>query len=194
VIVVTALACEPARAPVDVPSPPVARASQPLGVAATSSLPPSTGVVVTPPSGSPTTTSTESRPLASSPPSATVASARPDSTASAAPVPASTATTIAELGAKRPTPGCFCEFERDRIAVSIPCGVTTCVDDQSMTCGADKQVAPGDPCTTSAACFCTVNLDEDNAMQIACGLTACANGTSFTCSPDGTTKTNGACS
>jgi hypothetical protein len=109
------------------------------------------------------------------------------------PQPASTATTIAELGTKKPIPGCFCEFERDRIEVSIPCGVTTCVDDQSLTCGADKQVVAGDPCQTSAACFCTVDLDEDNTMQIACGLTACAEGTSFTCTSDGKTKRNGAC-
>ncbi|HTJ81118.1 MAG TPA: hypothetical protein VL400_05320 [Polyangiaceae bacterium] len=109
------------------------------------------------------------------------------------PQPAPTATTIAELGTKKPIPGCFCEFERDRIEVSIPCGVTTCVDDQSLTCGADKQVVAGDPCQTSAACFCTVDLDEDNTMQIACGLTACAEGTSFTCTSDGKTKRNGAC-
>jgi hypothetical protein len=108
------------------------------------------------------------------------------------PAPQPTATTLAELGTRRPIPGCFCEVDRDRIEVSIPCGVTTCVDGRALACGADRQVASGDACAPSA-CACTVDLQDDAAVEIACGLSACTSEGTIACTDDGKVERRGPC-
>ncbi|NUP13870.1 MAG: hypothetical protein HOW73_48160 [Polyangiaceae bacterium] len=131
-------------------------------------------------------------PIARSGPIARDPVENPPGTSTPAPGPTA-GSTLSDFAANKPIAGCFCDVKRDSIEVEIPCGVSACIDDEVLACGADKRVTGQGRCRTSETCACSVDLEGENTMLLGCGMSTCADGQTIACSADGKTERRGTC-
>lgn len=112
-------------------------------------------------------------------------------------VPSASSSAGLTLGSLQPAapPGCACQVDRDRIAVTLPCGSTTCVDDDRVRCevGAAGPVLREDGGCGETDCTCLVELPDDTAVALGCGVRACIEGGLYACGGDGALTRGGGC-
>lgn len=91
--------------------------------------------------------------------------------------------------------GCECAVSTSTLNVSIPCGMSACVNDRKYDCDDQDAVIERGACEPSSACNCT--LDSDGAgpkgFAIECGANVCFEGAVTTCTPEGKVERGAPC-